>query len=194
MKIRRTRSTTPEKSCHFPHWAVIFVLVTLLIRSEFEKRNTAFEDKSRSLTQSPTCSCQQQERTTKIAHTSDEKPGFHPVHVYHGPNNSLESLKTNFKDVKLHHFGSQVHQDVIVLAISKELDSKLGKSNDAPHFFVDLAANDAVDLSNTLWLEEDGGWNGLCIGTILVIFCFCVGICCVMCLKNPLTVIGMFCH
>lgn len=30
-------------------------------------------------------------------------------------------------------------------------------------FFVDLAANDAVQLSNTLMLERDYGWSGLCI-------------------------------
>merc|ERR1712032_1738083 len=30
-------------------------------------------------------------------------------------------------------------------------------------FFVDLAANDAVSLSNSLMLERDFEWNGICI-------------------------------
>jgi len=30
-------------------------------------------------------------------------------------------------------------------------------------FFVDLAANDAIPLSNTLSLERDAGWSGLCL-------------------------------
>jgi len=31
------------------------------------------------------------------------------------------------------------------------------------YYFVDLASNDAVFLSNTLALEREGNWNGLCI-------------------------------
>ncbi|EKX34063.1 hypothetical protein GUITHDRAFT_44127, partial [Guillardia theta CCMP2712] len=30
-------------------------------------------------------------------------------------------------------------------------------------YFIDLASNDAVALSNTLTLEQEYGWNGLCI-------------------------------
>ncbi|CAJ1959931.1 unnamed protein product [Cylindrotheca closterium] len=32
----------------------------------------------------------------------------------------------------------------------------------APYYFVDLASNDAIDISNTVRLEEEG-WNGLCV-------------------------------
>ena len=47
---------------------------------------------------------------------------------------------------------AQVHQDEIVVDL-------VGKDG----FFIDLAANDAKELTNTLALERDHGWNGLCI-------------------------------
>jgi hypothetical protein len=49
---------------------------------------------------------------------------------------------------------SQVGQDWLVASL---LGCKSGG------FFVDLAANDAMTLSNTLMLERDFGWNGICI-------------------------------
>lgn len=49
---------------------------------------------------------------------------------------------------------SQVGQDMLVQSILK---CKHGG------FFVDLAAHDAIDLSNTLMLERDFGWNGICM-------------------------------
>jgi FkbM family methyltransferase len=49
---------------------------------------------------------------------------------------------------------SQVAQDWIVASL---LGCRSGG------FFVDLAANDAMGLSNTLMLERDFAWNGLCI-------------------------------
>jgi hypothetical protein len=61
-------------------------------------------------------------------------------------------------DANLGRFGvgshSQVGQDETVMRI---LDNKRGG------YFVDLAANDAVELSNTLALETRLGWTGLCI-------------------------------
>ena len=49
---------------------------------------------------------------------------------------------------------SQVGQDRTIVNLFK------GKRGG---FFVDLAANDAVRLSNTLTLEQQYGWDGLCI-------------------------------
>jgi hypothetical protein len=49
---------------------------------------------------------------------------------------------------------SQVGQDRTVTTLFN------GKRNG---FFVDLAANDAVTLSNTLTLEQEYGWNGICV-------------------------------
>ena len=56
-------------------------------------------------------------------------------------------------------FHSQAHQDRIVhmlLGKKKEKDSP-------PRFFIDLAANEPIVLSNSRALERDFGWNGLCI-------------------------------
>jgi len=49
---------------------------------------------------------------------------------------------------------SQVGQDQLVQSI---LECKKGG------FFLDLASNDAVKYSNTLMLERDYGWNGICL-------------------------------
>merc|ERR1719433_2070174 len=49
---------------------------------------------------------------------------------------------------------SQVGQDMLVQSLLR------CKRNG---FFVDLAANDAVKLSNTLMLERDFQWNGICV-------------------------------
>eukprot|EP00960_Hanusia_phi_P001153 31362-Hanusia_phi.AAC.1 len=49
---------------------------------------------------------------------------------------------------------SQVGQDKTIVDIFQ------GKRGG---YFVDLASNDAVSISNTLTLEQEYGWNGLCI-------------------------------
>ena len=74
--------------------------------------------------------------------------GFHPVHIYYGPDEAINNLKTSKFNA-----GSQVDQDKII--------SALFQSKQSP-YFIDLAANDALELSNTLQLEADG-WRGLCI-------------------------------
>ena len=56
---------------------------------------------------------------------------------------------------------SQVGQDKTIVEIFK------GKMNG---YFVDLASNDAVSLSNTLVLEQVYGWDGLCIDANLDYF------------------------
>jgi hypothetical protein len=74
--------------------------------------------------------------------------GFHPVHIYYGPVDAIKNLKTSKFDA-----GSQVDQDKIILALLQSTPSP---------YFIDLAANDALELSNTLQLEANG-WRGLCI-------------------------------
>jgi len=83
--------------------------------------------------------------------------GFHPVFVY-----------SKVKPPRFRSY-SQVSQDKVVLAVSRANDEKIAasqqsgdKSNPSEKFFVDLAANDATQLSNTLHLEQNG-WNGLCM-------------------------------
>lgn len=73
-----------------------------------------------------------------------EEDGWSPIHVFYGERSALPG--TENKD-----WFSQVHQDEIVMDL-------VGKNG----YFLDLAANDAVEFSNTLALERHG-WNGLCI-------------------------------
>jgi hypothetical protein len=49
---------------------------------------------------------------------------------------------------------SQAHQDELVFSLLR---------NKTDGYFVDLAANDATQLSNTYSLERDWGWKGVCI-------------------------------
>lgn len=69
--------------------------------------------------------------------------GWNPVHVFYGERSALPGANQEWY--------SQVHQDEIVVDL-------VGSSG----YFIDLAANDAVEFSNTLALEGRG-WNGLCI-------------------------------
>ena len=52
-------------------------------------------------------------------------------------------------------WGSQFGQDASIVHLFEGIPG--------PRFFVDLAANHAVFLSNTRTLERDHGWAGLCI-------------------------------
>lgn len=80
--------------------------------------------------------------------------GFHPVYVY--------SMATPERRKESY---AQVRQDVFVLALLKANNAKnttTDHSINTKPFFVDLAANDAIMLSNT-YLLESNGWDGLCI-------------------------------
>jgi len=83
--------------------------------------------------------------------TNDEETkGWHPIHVFYGEkkglfNDAPESIKESQESF------SQVRQDSIILDL-------LGPNG----YFIDLAANDALDLTNTLALERKG-WTGLCV-------------------------------
>lgn len=79
--------------------------------------------------------------------TSD---GWHQINVFYGEkeglfNDAPDSIKPNQESY------AQVGQDSLVLDL-------LGSKG----YFIDLAANDALDLTNTLALERKG-WTGLCI-------------------------------
>eukprot|EP00979_Chaetoceros_neogracilis_P015096 scaffold5366_cov154-Chaetoceros_neogracile.AAC.4 len=76
--------------------------------------------------------------------------GFHPIYVY-----SKVHDKVRRKEF------SQVKQDKIILALSIANDAK-STNPTKEKFFVDLAANDALELSNTYRLEKNH-WKGLCI-------------------------------
>jgi hypothetical protein len=82
-----------------------------------------------------------QQRSNSASQNAD---GWHPIHVYYGDTSGLGAPLTQ-------ESFAQVKQDLIVLDL-------IGPDG----FFIDLAANDAKDLTNTLVLERHG-WNGLCI-------------------------------
>ena len=79
--------------------------------------------------------------------TSD---GWHQINVFYGEkeglfNDAPDSIKPNQESY------AQVGQDSIILDL-------IGSNG----YFIDLAANDALDLTNTLALERKG-WTGLCV-------------------------------
>jgi hypothetical protein len=76
--------------------------------------------------------------------TAGQADGWHPIHVYFGDRSGLGASETQDSF-------AQVKQDLIILDL-------IGSNG----YFIDLAANDAKDLTNTLVLERHG-WNGLCI-------------------------------
>ena len=71
-------------------------------------------------------------------------PGWHTVNVFYGKEIGLKEDLTQ-------EFYSQVNQDKVLLDL-------IGDNG----YFIDLAANDAKEFSNTLVLERHG-WKGLCI-------------------------------
>lgn len=77
---------------------------------------------------------------------TDTDTGWQSINVFYGERASLPGLKPN------QQWFSQLTQDQIVIDL-------LGNNG----YFIDLAANDAVDLSNTLALEQHHGWTGLCV-------------------------------
>jgi Methyltransferase FkbM domain len=87
--------------------------------------------------------------------SSQKGDGWKTIDVFYGTRDHLPSVSSvKEEDFRNNKFFSQVKQDVIVSKLFRE---KRGG------FFVDLAANDAVWLSNTYSLETHFGWGGICI-------------------------------
>lgn len=81
---------------------------------------------------------------------SDETKGWHPIHVFYGEKEGLFNDAPEYIKESQQSY-AQVGQDSIILDL-------LGSNG----YFIDLAANDALDLTNTLALERKG-WTGLCV-------------------------------
>jgi hypothetical protein len=77
--------------------------------------------------------------------------GWHSIEVFYGKTDRFHE-----QQMKDHQDGwvAQVKQDIVVSRLFGE------KTNG---YFIDLAANDAVDISNTFALERKFNWTGLCI-------------------------------
>ena len=85
--------------------------------------------------------------------------GWHPVYVFSGGLDLLldrEDYTRDFASHSIEHpkWSGQIHQDDLVYQL-------LGQKRNG--FFVELAANDAVYLSNTFALEQYYGWKGICV-------------------------------
>ena len=84
-----------------------------------------------------------------------EDAGWKNIHVFYGDNSHMfDATDLPAPYFKANKWFSQYRQDEIV---SKLLHGKRGG------YFIDLAANDAVRLSNTYALETHFGWKGLCL-------------------------------
>jgi len=97
------------------------------------------------------------ERTQSAAVTgaTGDDGGWSTVHVFYGNKSHLAEASTIPVDYYAStEWFSQVRQDEIVSGLLR------GKRNG---YFVDLASNDAVRISNTYALESNWGWTGLCI-------------------------------
>lgn len=84
-----------------------------------------------------------------------EGNGWKNIHVFYGNNSHLfDASDIPNPYFRANKWFSQYRQDEIV---SKLLHGKRGG------YFIDLAANDAVRISNTYALETHFDWNGLCL-------------------------------
>lgn len=81
--------------------------------------------------------------------TVQASDGWKTLNVFYGSSDIFES--TLPKDKK---FFSQVRQDELILKLLR---------NKTNGYFVDLASNDATQLSNSYALEKHYGWKGLCV-------------------------------
>lgn len=81
------------------------------------------------------------------------REGWSTIHIHFGQFDGLEPKGSDKKlTLKGVEWFSQVGQDKVMVDL-------IGENG----YFIDLAANDAVEFSNTLALEKSHGWKGLCV-------------------------------
>jgi hypothetical protein len=99
--------------------------------------------------------CQHSPRTTTKDNDDDDSSGWKDIHVFYGNSAHLkDTTSLPIQYFQSHTWFSQFKQDEIV---SQLLGGKRGG------YFIDLAANDPVRISNTYALETHFNWNGLCL-------------------------------
>lgn len=82
--------------------------------------------------------------------------GWKHIHVFYGSRSQISSAsRIPDKYLAVNQWFSQYRQDEVVSRLLK------GKRKG---YFVDLASNDAIRISNTYALETFWDWNGLCLG------------------------------
>jgi hypothetical protein len=82
----------------------------------------------------------------------DARDGWKAMHVFYGATDIIPTIADKEEQEKT--WQSQVGQDEMVF-------NMLGQKKGG--YFIDLAANDPISLSNSYSLETHHGWNGLCI-------------------------------
>lgn len=103
----------------------------------------------------PLTSLRSSPRCTNLYCNDQQDNGWKLVHVFYGHSRHLPEISTISESYfNQHKWFSQLRQDEVVSALLK---------NKRNGYFVDLAANDAVKISNTYALEKHFGWNGLCV-------------------------------
>jgi Methyltransferase FkbM domain len=89
------------------------------------------------------------------APSAPQDDGWKTLNIFYGSREQLPKVSTlRDRQFRIRKFFSQVGQDKIVSQVFR------GKRGG---YFVDLAANDAVSLSNSYALETYFGWEGVCI-------------------------------
>jgi len=85
----------------------------------------------------------------------EENNGWKPVHIFYGDSQHIvsHSAITSEYFPKIRWY-SQARQDEVVAALLR---------NKKNGYFIDLAANDPIKISNTYALETHFGWRGLCM-------------------------------
>ncbi len=102
-----------------------------------------------------------------------DKEGWHPIFVYYGKSDAIKAKNAPLETKSNIMEGSQVKQDEMIATLvttyrervkTKTSSGNIGNDYDSsrPPYFVDLAANDAISLSNTYKLEKLG-FEGLCV-------------------------------
>lgn len=103
--------------------------------------------------------------------SSNDDNGWHDISIYFGDRNSInegggksqlgqDDIISNL--MSLYHRSISSKKKDAIRGNTKMTEEVPNAKNSDQLFFVDLAANDAVDLSNTFKLEQMG-WDGLCI-------------------------------
>lgn len=117
-----------------------FVFLVGLMLGRWHANLAVFNDFNRGQA-GATTSCSTESRSNSI--------GWHSIAVFYGNQAHIKEMLPKDKE-----WFSQASQDEVVAKL-------LGYKRNG--FFVDLAANDATELSNTYSLEQRLGWTGLCI-------------------------------
>ena len=141
----------PNRYRHFASYSILFLTIIYLA---MENRKKAAEIKHYKVLQEFS---NKQNPTTTVSATANldgvlpiatqsardrTRKGFHPIYVYSNAFNSPTEKPPS------KNFYSQARQDQVILALINAVDAKL-KTQNRKHYYVDLAANDAVKISNT---------------------------------------------